>query len=118
MVQMFPKTIEVPQLQNIDQVVDVGVVQVVQVRSVLEAREASTGAVLGHGCVGTRSCDHATTSSCSLLNSGRCHRFSSSPRMVEIPVRNRDRYAQCKLCIDQGCGAAGGVAVGGMAAMS
>ena len=45
---------------------------------------------------GTRPSDHATTSSCSLLNSGTCHRFSSSPRMVEIPVCNRDRYAQCK----------------------
>ena len=65
--------------------------------------------------VGTRPCDHATTSSCSLLNSGRCHRFSSSPRMVEIPVRNRYRYAQCKLCIVQAYGAAGDMAVGGVA---
>ena len=117
MAQVFPKTMEVPQLQYIDKVVDVVVVQVVQVRSVPETCEASTGAVLGHVFFGTRPCDHATTSSCSLLNCGRCHRFSSSPRMVEIPVRNRDRYAQCNLCIVQGCGAAGDMAVGGVAAM-
>ena len=45
---MFPKTTEVLQLQYIDKVVDVVVLQVVQVRSAPEAREASTGAVLGH----------------------------------------------------------------------
>ena len=60
--------------------------------------------------VGTRPCDHATTSSCSLLYSGTCHRFSSSPRMVKIPVRNRDRYAQCKTVH-------GDMAVGRVAAM-
>ena len=49
MVQVFPKTTEVSQMQYIDKVVDVVVVQVVQVRSAPEAREASTGAVLGHG---------------------------------------------------------------------
>ena len=32
-------------------------------------------------------------------------------------MRNRDRYAQCKLCIVQGCGAAGVMAVGGVAAI-
>ena len=37
------------QLQYIDKVVDVVVVQVVQERSALEACEASTGALLGHG---------------------------------------------------------------------
>ena len=36
---------------------------------------------------------------------------------MEIPVRNKDRYAQCKLCIVQVCGAAGDMAVGGVAAM-
>ena len=39
------------------------------------------------------------------------------PEMVEIPLRNRDRYAQCKLCIVQVCGAAGDMAVGKVAAM-
>ena len=49
MVQVFPKTTEVLQLQYKDKVVDVIVLQVVQVRSAPEARGASTGAVLGHG---------------------------------------------------------------------
>ena len=49
MVQVFPKTTEVLQLQCIDKVIDVVVLQVVQVRALPEAREASTGAVLGHG---------------------------------------------------------------------
>ena len=48
-VQVFPKTTEVLQLQYIDKEVDVAVLHFVQVRSPREAREASTGAVLGHG---------------------------------------------------------------------
>ena len=48
MVPVFPKPFKVHQLQYIDKEVDVAVVQV-QVRALPEAREASTGAVLGQG---------------------------------------------------------------------
>ena len=109
-VPVFPKTIVVPQLQYFDKEVDVAVVQFVQVRSVPEAREASTGAVLGHGCVGTRPCGHATTSSCSLLNSGSVAQKggNSSAQQRQVRSANCASFRSAEQPV---------IAIGGVAAM-
>ena len=85
LVQTVQRPVAAPQ---VGQVVDVPVV--VQ-RQVLGFRGAAV-LLFGYG----RRCEHAATR---CLATVKCLRLSSSPEFVDIPLRNRDRYAQLQLCM-------------------